>query len=196
MLIRKKIMKRNPLLAVSVCSLLLVACTAADIDNFFIGLGGALSANGGSTASQCAKSDLNIKLGRPSWRYVGRFVGGQAGVDKSYDANSIRIVDNNPNIIAVRMKDQYVVPITDSSGTKIDREEYVDVFYCKERSYEVVRLRSFYRNRLVSTRNAGAKINDSDLRSPYWGYSNNPSCGARMRYGAITEKMLHILCDS
>lgn len=189
-------MKRNPLLAVSVCSLLLVACTAADIDNFFIGLGGALSANGGSTASQCAKSDLNIKLGRPSWRYVGRFVGGQAGIDKSYDANSIRIVDNNPNIIAVRMKDQYVVPITDSSGTKIDREEYVDVFYCKERSYEVVRLRSFYRNRLVSTRNAGAKINDSDLRSPYWGYSNNPSCGARMRYGAITEKMLHILCDS
>ena len=189
-------MKRNPLLTVSACSLLLAACTAADIDNFFMGMGGALSTNHGSTASQCAKSDLNIKLGRPSWRYVGRFVGGSAGVDKSYDANSIRIVDNNPNIIAVRMKDQYVVPVNSSSGTKIDREEYIDVYYCKERSYEVVRQRSFYRNRLVSTRNAGTKINNSDLRSPYWGYSNNPSCGARMRYGAITEKMLHILCDS
>lgn len=196
MLIRKKIMKRNPLLAVSVCSLLLVACTAADIDNFFIGLGGALSANGGSTASQCAKSDLNIKLGRPSWRYVGRFVGGQAGVDKSYDANSIRIVDNNPNIIAVRMKNQYVVPVNGGLGVKIDRQESIDVYYCKERSYEAVRMKNFYRNRLVSTRNAGTKSDETDLRSPYWGYSNNPSCGARMRYGAITEKMLHILCDS
>lgn len=193
MLIRKEIMKRNPLLAVSVCSLLLAACTAADIDNFFMGMGGALSTNNGSTASQCAKSDLNMRLGRANWRYLGR-LGGIATI--SYDANSIANVDNNPNIKAIRIQEHYLVPRSTRLGVQVDRMEHITVFYCRERRYEHVRTQYFYRNRLISTDNAGNRTRHPDMSSPYYGYSNNPSCGARIRYETSNERIHQILCNN